>query len=61
MTQKACKNCKAIYEGTKCPSCESTESSTDFKGKVSVINPEQSEIAQHLQIKKQGFFALRLG
>ena len=58
--EKACKHCKMVYEGTSCPNCQSTDSVDGFKGKISVLNPEQSEIAQHVGIKGKGVFALRL-
>ena len=31
-----------------------------FKGKVDVLNPEQSELAKNLNLKKKGLFAIRL-
>ena len=58
--EKACKICKTIYEGAKCPECGSTEGIDTFKGKVTVINPEQSEIAKNLKLLKKGHFAVRL-
>ena len=58
--QKACKECRTVYEGSKCPACGSTDSTDSFKGKVVVIDPEKSEIAQKLGIKKNGTFASRL-
>ena len=57
--QKACKICNAIYEGAKCPKCESKESTESFKGRIVVLNPENSEIAQKLNIKIKGNFAIR--
>lgn len=58
--EKACKQCKAVYEGAKCPKCGSVESVDGFKGKVAVINSEQSEIAKNLNIKEKGIFAIKL-
>ena len=58
--EKACKQCRKIYEGTTCPSCGSKENSDTFKGKVYVLNPEQSELAQKLLLKLKGLFAIRL-
>ena len=47
--EKACKLCKIIYEGKeKCPKCDSKEFTESFKGKIIVIDPEKSEIAQKL-------------
>jgi len=58
--EKACKHCRMIYEGTSCPSCQSAENVEGFKGKITIINPEQSEIAKNLGLKGKGVFALRL-
>lgn len=57
---KACKICKRIYtEGNKCPNCESKEFTDTFKGRIVVINPEESEIANKLNIKQKGNFAIK--
>ena len=60
MKSKACKICKKIYEGEKCPKCGSKESTEGFKGRIIVINPEKSEIAQKLNIKDKGNFAIKV-
>ena len=59
MKQKACKVCKRIYEGVKCPNCESKESTEGFKGRIAVLNTEKSEIARKLNFKKKGNFAIK--
>ncbi len=60
-TEKACKKCKFVYEGAgKCPKCGSEEHTDGFKGKVVVLKPEESEIANNLKIKERGTFALRV-
>ncbi len=58
--QKACKICKRIYEGDKCPNCGSKESSDSFKGRMEMLNPEKSEIAQHTGTKSKGNFAIKI-
>lgn len=57
---KACRNCRTIYEGAKCPACGAADGLDSFKGKVAVLNPEQSEIAKNLDLKQKGLFAIRL-
>lgn len=57
--EKACKYCAIIYEGDKCPKCESKEFSETFKGKIVIVDPEKSEIAQKLKIKDKGTFAIK--
>lgn len=59
MKQKACKLCNTIYEGEKCPNCDSKESTDSFKGRTFVLDPEKSEIAKNLKIKKKGNFAIK--
>lgn len=58
--KKACKKCRTIYTGAKCPKCGSEEAADTFKGKVVVLNPEQSEIAKNLKIKEKGEYAIRI-
>ena len=58
--EKACKNCKAIYEGHKCPKCGSEEFSDNFKGRVSIINEQESEVAKKLGIKGKGDYAIKV-
>ena len=57
---KACRMCRRIFEGEKCPSCGSKESTESFKGRVVVLNPEKSEIANKLKIKEKGNFAIKV-
>jgi len=58
--QKACKECKAIIEsGAKCHKCGSENISENAKGKIIIINPEQSEIAQKLKLKEKGTYAIK--
>ena len=48
--EKACKNCKSIYEKDVCLNCGRKETSDTFKGKVEIINSEKSEIGKQLKI-----------
>jgi len=57
--EKACKNCKRIYEGDKCPNCDKKDTTDTFKGKVEIVNPEKSEVAKELKINKKGLYAVK--
>ena len=62
MAQKVCKQCKLIVEDVqKCPNCGSDVLTNSFKGKINVINPENSEIAKNLKITKKGSYAIKTG
>ena len=58
--EKACKNCKLIYEGDTCPGCGKRDASDTFKGKVEIVNSGKSEIAKELKINKDGLYAIRV-
>lgn len=60
MAKKACKSCKKIYEGEKCPECGAKEATAEFKGKIIILDPEKSEIAQKISIKKPGSYAIKI-
>lgn len=58
--EKACKNCRLIYEGDHCPNCEKKEISDNFKGKVQIIDPEKSVLAKELKVTKKGLYAIKI-
>lgn len=57
---KACKVCKLIHEESECPKCGAKETTEGFKGKIIVLNPEKSELAQKLNIKEKGNYAIKI-
>lgn len=61
MVERACKKCKAIFEGSTCPKCGSKEHVDAYKGRMIIINPEQSEVAKQVNIKDKGEYAVKLG
>jgi DNA-directed RNA polymerase subunit E" len=56
---KACRICKTIFTGDKCPNCGSEQFIENYKGKTIVLNPEESEIAKNIGIKSKGTFAVK--
>ena len=57
--QKACKVCSTIHEVETCPECEGREHTEGFKGRIVVLDSEKSEIAEKLNLKKKGNFAIK--
>ena len=56
--KKVCKKCKRIYEDLEiCQECNE-KLSESFKGVIIVVDPENSEIAKKLGIKKPGKYAI---
>jgi DNA-directed RNA polymerase subunit E" len=74
MTYKACRKCRKIIEDTdddlsssdkkeiikECPICSGTAFTTFWKGNALIIDPEKSEIAEAMDVKTPGRYALRL-
>ncbi len=56
---KACKVCKVIYEGDRCPKCESKEFTDSYKGKIYILDCEKSEIAKKINLNSNGKFAIK--
>lgn len=57
--QKACVNCKMVYEGQKCPNCGESLATEGFEGRIFVFNAEESEAAKNMGIEKNGEFAIK--
>ena len=58
--EKACLNCKMIYEGAKCPNCGESVTTDAFKGKVYIFNTTDSEVAKNMKLDKTGQFAIKV-
>ncbi len=58
--KKVCKKCKIFVKGNECPICHGTDFSTTWKGRIYVLDPEKSEIAKKLGIKKEGEYAIAI-
>jgi RNA polymerase subunit RPABC4/transcription elongation factor Spt4 len=58
---KASKVTKEIVESSKYKDYPEDELTDNFKGRIVVVNPEQSEIAKNLKINKKGNYAIRVG
>ena len=58
--KKICKKCKLFVEGTNCPVCKSNQFTDSFKGKLIITDAEKSEIAEKLDIKAKGEYAIKI-
>jgi len=57
---RACRHCKNINDETVCPVCKNTEFSDDYSGLLVVVDPENSILAEKLDTKEQGNYALKI-
>jgi len=60
---KACRKCRAIQHdksNPRCEVCNSTNLSDEWSGRVYIISPEDSEVAERLGITVPGEYALKV-
>lgn len=60
MPEKACRECRLLSVGSVCPDCKTASLSDDYSGLVIIFDPEHSQIAQAMKIKKKGRYASRV-
>jgi RNA polymerase subunit RPABC4/transcription elongation factor Spt4 len=57
--EKACLNCKVLFLEDKCPICNETIATENWKGKIHIFNAEKSEVAKNMGLKQNGEFAIK--
>ncbi len=58
--RKVCKSCKLFVTGDICPICKNKQFIENWKGRIVIINAEESKIAQKLDIKIKGEYAIKI-
>ncbi len=58
--KKACKRCKYFFEGEECPLCKSTQSVTNWKGRIFVVDAKNSAIAKKIGVETDGEYAIKV-
>ncbi len=57
---RACRTCKIITDENVCPICKGTELSDDYSGLLIVLDTENSLLAEKLEAKEAGSYALKI-
>jgi len=57
--KKVCKRCKMFIEGSECPVCKDNKFSTNWQGRIYVLDANKSAIAKKIGISMKGEFALK--
>ena len=60
MADRACKVCRRIVKGNMCPADKSTDLTKSFRGVVTILDAQKSEIAKEAGINAPGKFALKV-
>lgn len=59
MKKKVCKPCKLFVEGSTCPICKNDNFTTNWQGRLNIIDVNKSEIAQKLNMKVKGEYCIK--
>jgi len=59
MKKKVCKKCKLFVEGNICPVCKGNQFSVNWQGKLYIVDVNKSMIANKLDIKVKGEYAIK--
>ncbi len=57
--KRVCKTCKIFVKGQECPLCHGKNFVTSWKGRIAILDKDKSEIAQKLNIKENGEYAIK--
>ena len=60
MKKKACKKCKIFVDGSECPICKGSNLSTNWQGRISILDPDKSDIAKKIGIAVKGEYAIKV-
>ena len=60
MKRKVCKKCKLFIEGNECPACKGNQFSTNWQGRVNILDANKSIIAEKIEIKVKGEYVIKV-
>jgi len=60
MKKKVCKKCKLFVEGNECPICKGTQFSTNWQGRLAIIDANKSIIAKKIGLTSKGEYAIKV-
>ena len=58
--KKACKTCKMFIDGDECPICRKKQFTTNWQGRLCILDPKKSEIAKKIGIAVKGEYAIKI-
>jgi len=60
MKKKVCKKCKLFVQGTECPVCKSNQFSTNWQGRLFILDTNKSAISKKIGIEAKGEYAIKV-
>jgi|TARA_B100001971_G_C18201828_1_gene545097 RNA polymerase subunit RPABC4/transcription elongation factor Spt4 len=60
MKKKVCKKCKMFVEGNVCPGCKGNQFSTNWQGRINILDANKSMIAKKIENTVKGEYAIKV-
>lgn len=60
MKRKVCRRCKIFVDEELCPVCRKDSFSTNWQGRIFIVDHEKSYIAHELDIQMDGEYAIKV-
>ena len=60
MKKKVCKKCKMFVEGNVCPGCKGNQFSTNWQGRINILDANRSMIAKNIGTTVKGEYAIKV-
>mgnify|MGYP001599541975 FL=1 len=58
--KKACKKCRLFIDGQECPICHNSNFTETWKGRITILDADKSEIAKKVGIDIKGEYAIKV-
>ena len=60
MKKKVCKKCKLFVDGNTCPVCKANQFSSNWQGRLNILDANKSTIANKIGITIKGEYAIKV-
>jgi len=60
MPKKVCKKCRIFVKGDTCPICKNNQFTTNWKGRMNILDADKSMIAEKVGIKVKGEYVIKV-
>ena len=60
MKKKVCKKCKLFVDGNECPLCKGNRFSTNWQGRMYILDSNKSIIANKIEVTVKGEYAIKV-
>ncbi len=60
MPRKVCKKCRIFVKGDSCPICRNNQFTTNWQGRINIVDADKSMIAEKVGIKVKGEYVIKV-